>query len=330
MNNRLSALKKQDVKKVSRANEVATSFLSTDYRFPLTIQPVDAGYSLNSWIAGNITQFDKDLHRYGALLCRGFNINTVDKFQQLMREFPQKPLDYKMRSSPRFELASNVYVSTTYPEDQTINMHSESSYAPEHPERITFCCIIPAMEQGETPIADNRLVLQYLSENLKQKFADKGVLYRRHLNPLLGLKWQEVFQTSDKRLVEEECRNGNMHIQWSGEDELTITWKKEAIWSHPVTGELTWFNHALFFNKYMMDEHVLRSVTSDDELPNNTFFGDGTEISQAEIGELKAAYEKATFKFPWEKGDVLFLDNFICSHGRSPYKGERKIVVSIS
>lgn len=330
MNNRLSALKNQDVKKVSQADGITTSYLSQDHRFPLVIQPVNAGYSLNSWIAEHMEEFDQQLHRHGALLFRGFNINTVEKFQQLMNEFPQKMLDYKLRSSPRFELTSNVYVSTTYPEDQTINMHSESSYAPAHPERITFCCITPALERGETPIADNRLILQYLGSDLKQKFADKGILYRRHLNPLLGLKWQEVFQTSDKDVVEMECRDNNMDIQWNGEDELTLTWNKDAIWQHPVTGEATWFNHGLFFNKHMLDEQVLQSVTSDDELPNNTFFGDGTEISAAEIAEIKAAYEQATFAFLWEKGDVLFLDNLFFSHGRSPYKGERKIIVSIS
>jgi hypothetical protein len=223
-----------------------------------------------------------------------------------------------------------VYVSTTYPEDQIIQMHSESSYAPIHPERIVFCCITPAELKGETPIADNRVILTHLSEATKNKFYEKGIMYRRNLNGLLGLNWQEVFQTADKAYVEEECNKTNMRFQWTGDDSLVLEWEKRAIWKHPVSNELVWFNHGLFFNKYMQDEEVLNSVGSYKDLPNDTFFGDGTEISRQEIEEIRIAYKKSTVEFPWEKGDVLFLDNMLFSHGRNPYKGARKIIVSIS
>ena len=61
----------------------------------------------------------------------------------------------------------------------------------------------------------------------------------------------------------------------------------------------------------------------------HTYYGDGSEISKEEIEEIRAAYAKASIKFPWEKGDVLFVDNMMVAHGRSAYKGERKIVVSM-
>lgn len=330
MLDRLNRLKNQDVKKINVIDQVQTSFLSDDSKFPLVISPVNSGYNLNNWISENKPQFESDLQKYGAILFRNFKINTVERFQQLMAEFPKELLEYKFRSSPRFELANNVYVSTTYPEDETINMHSENSYAPEHPGRIVFCCITPALVQGETPIADNRLVLDNLSDSLRHKFLEKGVQYRRNLSGVLGLPWQEVFQSSDKEYVEEECKRNGMTFTWVNEEQLVLTWNKKAIWEHPQTKELVWFNHSLFFNKCMLHEDVIKSVSSENELPNNTYFGDGTEISEAEIEEIKTAYHKATVAFPWEKGDVLFLDNMLFSHGRNPYKGERKIIVSIS
>ena len=294
------------------------------------MQPVNSGYRLENWLSENRNQFEKDLQIHGGILFRGFSIDTVERFQNLMDGFSNNLLDYSFRSSPRFELVNNVYVSTTYPKDQIINMHSESSYAPSHPNRIVFCCIIPASVRGETPIADNRKIIEYLSDDLKRKFYEKGVLYRRNLNGLLGLPWQEVFQTSDKKKVEKECKLNEMDFAWGAGEELVLTWKKKAIWEHPQTNEHTWFNHALFFNKYMLNSDILDSVTSDDELPDNTFFGDGSSISKKEIEEIKNAYDKATIKFSWEKGDVLFLDNMLMSHGRNSYEGERKIIVSIS
>lgn len=329
MENKLNKLLSQEKKNVNLENQIEQSFFEGK-SFPLIYKPTISDFNLNNWLVNNKDKFEKNLHQYGSILFRGFNINTVEKFHALMNVFPNKLLDYKLRSSPRFEIENNIYISTTYPEDLSINMHSESSYAPQHPERIVFCCITPAEKGGETPIADNRIIMANLSNRLKNKFFEKGILYRRNLSGLLGLSWEEVFQTDDKKIVEEECKNNNMNFKWLDDNGLEISWFKKAIWEHPVTKEVTWFNHGLFFNKHMLDKDILASLKSDEQLPNNTYFGDGSEISLDEIKEIKLAYEKATIEYSWERGDVLFLDNLLFSHGRNPYKGERKIIVSIS
>ncbi|MCH2195465.1 TauD/TfdA family dioxygenase [Kordia sp.] len=330
MKNQLLKLRNMGAVQTMSADVVKTSFLDNGLNFPLVLESAMSDVILEKWMVDNRTDFEEKLRKHGGILCRGFGIDTVEKFQSLMDKFPNELLDYAFRSSPRFEITNNVYVSTTYPPDEIINMHSESSYAPTHPSRIVFCCIIAAEERGETPIADNRLILQHMSDELKQKFMEKGVQYRRYLNSFMGLGWEEVFQTEDKAVVEAECKKNGMDFTWVSDKELVLTWTKKAIWEHPVTGELAWFNHSLFFNKYMLPDSILNAVENDDQLPNNTFFGDGTPISKEEIEEIKTAYKKSTVMFPWEEGDVLFLDNMFASHGRNSYKGERKIIVSMS
>lgn len=330
MKNRLSKLKTISAQPRDHAHDIKEYEFENALGFPYVIHSENTNLKLSSWISENLNKFETSLLKYGAILFRDFGINTVEKFQDLMSIFPNDLLEYKMRSSPRHSLIKNVYVSTTYPADQSINMHSESSYAPAHPSRIVFCCITPATTGGETPIADNRLILKYLSGDTKQKFKKKGVQYRRNLNGFLGLTWQEVFQTDDKEEVMAECERSGMKYEWKDEDGLLLTWTKDAIWNHPKTNQETWFNHGLFFNKYMLDESVLSSVETDADLPNDTYFGDGTPISKSEIEEVRLAYEKATISYPWQQGDVLFLDNMLFSHGRNPYSGERQIIVSIS
>ncbi len=310
--------------------KVEFSFYSKHSNFPLIVAPKLSGLILTEWIIQNRDMFDQKVKIHGAILLRGFGINTVEKFQDFIKAFDVTPLEYKQRSSPRFEVAKNIYDSTTYPNDQSINMHSENSYALTWAMRIVFCCIQPAQEQGETPIADNRYVFKYLSSATREKFLNKGVKYIRNISKGIGLSWEEIFQTDDKKIVEEECRRNGMAFKWEDDGErLVLEWNNNAIYDHPYSGEQIWFNHAFFFNKYALNEDVLSTFQSDDELPFQTYFGDGTKITREEIEEIRLAYEKSTTVFPWLQGDVLFLDNMLMAHGRRPYKGDRKIIVSM-
>ncbi len=314
---------------LSTVGSIVNTNSNKTLEYPLVVEPENRGDTLRNWINNNRLEFEKNKEIYGSILFRGFHIDSVDKFEEFTKLFVDIPIEYNLRSSPRYSVGNNVYHTTTYPPKYSINMHSESSYAPIHPSNIVFCCVKPAEEQGETPIADNRLVVNNLSEATKGKFLEKGVKYVRNLNSEFGLSWEEVFQTSDRSKVEEDCKEKGIHFAWKSEEELELTWYKKAIWEHPTTGEQVWFNHAFFFNKYAFNEEFLELIDSDDELPNNTFYGDGTEISKEEIEEIKLAYKNAIVEFPWEKGDVLFLDNMLMSHGRNPYKGDRKIIASL-
>lgn len=329
MKNRLKDLKNAKAKSISTAEKVSCSVFSEELGFPYLVKSVLSGTSLSYWLKENRSLFDEKLLKHGGVLFRGFEIDTVEKFQGLVSFFSPETLEYKQRSSPRYEVGKNVYHSTTYPADQPIEMHSESSYSRQAVSNIIFCCIVPAEEGGETPIADNRKVLELLSDELRDKFRKLGVRYVRNISPTIGLSWQEIFQTENKAEVEAECQRNEMDFKWFTDEKLSLYWTNDAIVSHPITGEDTWFNHAFFFNKYVLGSGDLAEVCDENELPFHTSFGDGSPISKEEIEEIRSAYEKSTVKFPWEKGDVLFLDNRFVSHSRSAYKGERQTIVSM-
>lgn len=331
MNNKLK--KNGNEKSVDECENEVVENLSFEENYNFLFKIENGGsptLSLNEWIHQNREEFDKKLSKHGAILFRNFNVNTIAKFEEISKLFDSDSLKYAFRSSPRYAVGKNVYTSTSYPKEYSINMHSEASYMPNgHPQFIVFCCINPATEKGETPIADNRLLLNFLSEKTKSKFLNKGVKYMRNLNKNIGLSWEEVFQTNDKKEVESECNRTGLDFIWKSQDNLELTWIKKAIWQHPRSRDLVWFNHASFFNKYTLENDYYGTVESDDQLPNNTYYGDGTEITREEIIEILNAYRKSTIEFTWKKGDVLFLDNMLCSHGRNPYEGKRKIVTSL-
>jgi alpha-ketoglutarate-dependent taurine dioxygenase len=296
------------------------------FLFTKTCREGDPG--LLDWIRDNRAEFNDTLYRHAAILFRGFKINTVAKFEEVSQLFESDTREYLFRSSPRLTVGKQVYTSTSYPKESVINLHSEASYTPyKDIQCVIFCCIDPAPVGGETPIADNRRILRHLSDKTRAKFEEKGVRYVRNLHKNAGLSWQEVFQTTDRAEVEAECRRTGMDFTWKDEDGLSLTWVKKAIWQHPVTGEPVWYNHAFFFNRVTFERDF--GPFEADRLPYNSFYGDGTEISPAEMEEIRTAYEKSTLQFPWEKGDVLFLDNLMASHGRNAYDGRRKVLAAM-
>ena len=302
--------------------------------FPLVLEPAGGDVDLIDWLKAHRPEFEQDLQQYGGLLLRGFGIDTVERFDSFMQCFDTTPLPYMFRSSPRAELDEkirNIYRSTSYPSDRSINLHNESSYSRVWGMKIAFCCLQPSAEGGETPIADSRRVLQTMDPALVAKFREKGVKYWRHLSPGLGMHWQEVFQTDKPEAAEEICRRNDINFEWKG-DALFIDWVKPAVYSHPKSGEDTWFNHVLFFHRFSRYEELdfpYDEYLPDEYLSSQTFFGDGTEISFQEFAEIKRAYQENTISFPYLKGDIIFLDNMLAAHGRTPYKGDRTIATAI-
>jgi Taurine catabolism dioxygenase TauD, TfdA family len=63
----------------------------------------------------------------------------------------------------------------------------------------------------------------------------------------------------------------------------------------------------------------------------HTEFGDGTPITASEMNIVRKAIHRNMVFSRWEKGDILFIDNFAVSHGRQPtYDKSRKIAVAWS
>jgi len=316
--------------KMHRLDEAAVQIYEGEGReVPVTVVAENRDAMLDKWAPANMDRISEQLATRGGVLFRGFNMRSVEDFQSVVHAFSKDAMPYTQRSSPRTEVRDRIYTSTDHPADQYINMHNELSYSYKWPLRIMFACIQPSPKGGQTPIADSRKVLAALSENTRRLFLEKKIMYVRNLGGGLGLSWEEVFQTSDKTQVEKECRENAMDFEWKDNNRLQIRWIRPAIVEHPSTKELIWFNHAYFFNSANLVKELTDLVFLRDDLPFNTYLGDGSAIPPEVIEEVGAAYEGAKIIFDWKKGDVLLMDNMLMSHGRNPYEGDRKIMVAM-
>ena len=318
---------------LTQAKLVKTKYLSPDHAIPVVISPESEPVDLIAWAAEEQEFIESSLARHGALLFRDFNINEAHEFGQFVKAVSGELIEYKERSSPRSSVTGRVYTSTDYPASESIFPHNESSYNSTFPMKIFFFCHTPATRGGSTPIADTRKVFQRIEPGIRKRFVEEKYLFVRNFDSDFGLAWQDVFQTADKGAVEAYCRKAQIECEWTGEDRLRTRQVRPAVARHPRTREWVWFNHATFFHVSTLEPRIrdaLLKMVPENDLPNNTYYGDGSRIELAVLDALRAAYEQELVAFSWRKGDILMLDNMLTAHARQPFAGPRKILTAMS
>ncbi len=276
---------------------------------------------------------DRTLPEHGAILFRGLRKADVSGFNDFTASFGHELLTYEFASTPRSRIEKGVYSSTEYPRHQWIPQHNEQSYTLSWPLKIWFFCDVPPDQRGETPIANSREVYRRLDPILRTRFARNGLMYVRNYGNGLDVPWQRVFQTSDKSDVENYCRAHQIEWEWREDGELRTRQICQSEARHPSSGEPVWFNQAHLFHVSGLEPGIreaLLGAVDEADLPRNVYYGDGTRIEDAVLDEIRAVYDEVMLSFPWQEGDILLLDNMLCSHGRAPFEGKRRILVAMT
>ncbi|WP_051335615.1 TauD/TfdA family dioxygenase [Methylocapsa acidiphila] len=305
---------------------------------PLLLEPKAEGVRLSAWAKGRRAQIEALVARHGAVLLRGFALDSVAEFEACVDELCGGALEYRFRASPRTEIGRHVYTATDYPAEQSIFPHNEHSYSPVCPLYLAFFSESPAPEGGETPLGDNREVTRRIDPAIKERFREKGVLYVRNYEAGVGgagfgLPWPIVFQADDKGAVERFCDGIGVEWTWKSHDRLCTRQVGPALIRHPRTGEEIWFNHATFFHVTTLPQALrdaLLAEFDENDLPTQTFYGDGAPIEPETLEHLRAVYRDALVAFPWKQKDVLILDNILTVHARNPYRGPRRVLVAMA
>ena len=330
----LKGLKRSRRKGIVLSSEsmIKTRFLNDGDVMPLVIEPGMENVNLSRWLEGHRQEVEGYLHKHGALLFRGFDVNSIDGFEAVARAMSPDLLDYVERAAPRGEMGNQIFNSTEYPANQWIPLHHEMSYSHNWPTKLFFYCHTEPGERGYTPITNERETIKKIPDRIKDPFLQKGVMYVRNYGEGVDMPWQTVFQTDNKSEVEAQLDQSKTEYQWFGE-RLRTRARRQVVAEHPVTGDRVWFNHAHMFHISNMPDAVRKALLeefSEEQLPRNSFYGDGSRIEDESAEFIRNLYRDTAITFPWKKGDVLLLDNFLTAHGRTPYSGPRQICVAMA
>ena len=310
---------------------VQFEYLSTGETLPLVLQPTVDDVDLTDWAADNQEWLENQLAKHGAILFRGFEIDTPAVFERFGLKIC-RDLFNENSEHPRQSISGNVYTPVFYPAEQKLLWHNENSFNHQWPRKILFGCQQPAQQGGETPIVDSRKVFEQIHPKIRQRFIDKQVMYIRNYRDGLGLNWQTVFQTTNPAEVEATCRQALIDYEWKTEERLCTRAVRPAVVKQPKTGEMTWFAQLLHWHPACLPPQVRQSLQAafgEEDLPRNCYYGDGSVIEDRVIDQVLAVYQQLEVSFSWQRQDVLLLDNLLTAHARNPFIGERKLLVAM-
>jgi hypothetical protein len=245
-------------------------------------------------------------------------------------------MDYRSGVSPREKLDRDVYTSTELAPDLTLPLHNEMSFARSWPLRLLFHCVVPSRSGGQSPIADSRAVLRDLDPAVRERFSNKGVLYVRNYGSQDSnedISWRQAFETDERSEVDAFCQREEIEVEWLSADHLRTRRLAPAIRQDVTTGDEVWFNQAHLFHSTTLERVgrlALLARHGPEGLARNALYGDGSPIPGRDIAKVRAAFDANTYMFDWERGDLLVLSNMTLAHGRMPFEGDRRVLVSMA
>lgn len=295
--------------------------------------PTVARLDAREWLSSSGNALARLRDEHGAVLLRGFTPLDADGLAELATGLAGELRDYDNRSTPRQRVNGRVFTSTEYPPDQTIPLHNEMSYTASWPGTLFLACMVPAPVGGETPLADSARVCARVPASTRERFERYGVMYVRNFGHGMDLSWQEVFQTQDRGEVTAYCEKHGIQAEWLGGGWLRTRHVVQATVESRASGAKVWFNQAHLFHVSSLPESVereLRESFSEDELPRNAMYGDGSLLDSDDLAQIRAAYAAEEISLPWQAGDIMIVDNEQFAHGRKPYSGARSVLVAMA
>ena len=260
----------------------------------------------------NINIFDLDeeaiiqlFKSEGALLFRGFETN-IEIFIRFTNKFSENFMDYTGGVFNRRIINGDPTVLSVNDFNHEIKLHGEMYYQKTIPLMLWFFCAHPASQAGETIICDGKRFFNELSQPLKELFSQKKLKFHGHLDKDA---WIKRYKTDDLDVVEKLCQDNNVHLQINQDESIDVNYFCSAI--HPGRSE----EYTVFINSLLPAKSMY---------PDRISFGDGSEIDNEIMFELNQIAEKITAEIPWEKGDILMVDNTRIMHGRRAFIDDKR------
>lgn len=286
-----------------------------------------------AWINANQAQFETVLGTAGALLFRGFPVNSADTFDAFSSAFGYRDFTYQesLSNAVRINYTDRVFTANEAPKDVEIYLHHEMAQTPIYPSKLFFFCQSAAEQGGATPLCRSDQLFQALQQQapaLAQAFADKGLRYtsrmpgKNDVHSGQGRSWKSTLSVESPEQAEAKLADLGYQWKWLNDGTLEATTPVLPAVKTLDNGTQVFFNQliAAYMGWKGVKENPASAIT----------FGDGSQITKEALELINDLSAQFTFDLQWQDGDVAIVDNYLTMHGRRPFKGDRKRQVLVA
>ena len=288
--------------------------------------------SAKRWVVNNRESLALALAQHGALLFRGFGIETDFEFDDFIGAFELPNFTYaeSLSNAVRRNRTERVFTANEAPPSVSIFLHHEMAQTPVYPSKLFFFCEHAQMTGGATPLCRSDVLLAELTKVRPDFVAACEQLGVRYSNTMpleddlasgQGRSWRSTLSVAETAAAEEKLTGLGYSWQWQDDQSLRVTTP-----SLPAVRTLD-DGRKVFFNQLIAAFRGWKDARNSAE--KSICFGDSSAIDAADMAVAIALADELSFDMPWQSGDVALVDNFLVMHGRRPFEGERRILASL-
>jgi len=307
----------------------------------LQCQPELSLDDVAGWIKEHVGILEKKLSEHGAILFRGFPLDSAVALNTFVNSFVGwQDLSYSESLSVAVRTHITGRVCTTNDgKNGGLIFHHEMAQTPIWPSKIFFYCQTPAAEGGATGITSSKLVYRALKEKFPQ-FIEKchglGVKYTLYLGPEqdiskgAGRSWKSLWGSEIREEVEKKMKGFGYTWEWQEGDLLKCTTPVlKSIQTAPGTDQFVFFNQLIAQTQNAKEWRQRAGGQDSTGLDRFMTFGDGSSIEEAPLEYAHKISNDNAVEIEWQKGDVGLLDNYLVMHARRPFEGNRQVYASL-
>jgi hypothetical protein len=302
--------------------------------FPLVLYSESPGDLVETvdWLKATAASLIEKATRHGAILFRGFPLETAEDFDAFIAAFGfgNFPYEESLSNAVRISKTERVFTANEAPPEVDILLHHEMAQTPIYPSRLFFFCEQPAETGGATPLCRSDVLLDLLENECPEFVRDcetKGLLYSNVMpgesdpNSGMGRSWRSTFRAVTRDEAEARMATLGYSWEWQSDGSLRATTPVLPAVRELSSGRRSFFNQLIAASKGWKDDRndPAKAIT----------FGDGTPLDVDAVHTASNLADEMTFDVPWQRGDVALVDNFAVMHGRRTFSGTRKVLASL-
>lgn len=284
------------------------------------------------WIGAQREELLRQAERHGAILFRGFPLQSAADFDRFIAAFRLEnfPYDQSLSNAVRVNYTPRVFSANEAPPEINIYLHHEMAQTPIFPSKLLFFCELPAGEGGATPLVRSDHLYSRIARSWPGFARDceaKGLRYSNVMPSQndpgsgMGRSWQNTLRAERREDAEARLAELGYSWEWLPDGCLRATTPRL-----PAVRDLGGGRKS-FFNQLIAAFQGWKDTRND---PSKAItFGDGTPLDRDVVQQVAALAEQLTFDMAWQQGDAVLVDNLIVMHGRRTFRGQRRVLASL-